>query len=132
MAVAKQTISAFIHEVVLHTLTAISNGIEPPAEGTEATGLQKLAAAWHGLSDTERNELASRVDSASELTAAALPITVAASRRTARRPASPKKPAAKKQVAAPAPPAKDKPGKDKKKKKKDKRKKKDKKKKKKH
>jgi hypothetical protein len=115
MAVAKQKISAFIREAVHHTFDALSNKIEPAAEGTEATGLQKLAADWRGLTDAERDQLTSLVDSASELTAGALPIAIAASRRTTRRPAAPRK-----QAAAPAPVKAEKPGKEKKKKKKDK------------
>jgi len=65
--------SAF-RNLTLSALDSLASAVTPAVEGAERTALQKLADAWRGLSDADRNELLA-------LTAAAGSVVVTAARK---------------------------------------------------
>ncbi len=84
MASSKPDIGAFARNLVMKTFDSLASRVESTAD--VMSGLQKLADSWRELSDSEREELASRVTKGAQLAAAALPVAFAAAKKRVNNP----------------------------------------------
>jgi len=85
MATIKPSMANFAQDLVLKAFDSLAAKIEPPQEGADPSGLQKLSANWQSLTPEERQDFVGYVTSAAEVAAAAVPVVVAAAKKTIRR-----------------------------------------------
>ncbi len=82
---ASRTAPQIVRSLVLNALDLFAERVNPAAEESDRTPLQRLAKQWKDLDDADREAVVEKIGVVAEAIAAAIPLAVAATRARAAR-----------------------------------------------